>query len=171
MRHRPTFSAELTYVWGETWNDAEDLSDINGGRVQIHINFFGNKNRNSNYVSFWTHVIRWSNSNSLRIQESIARLAFPSLLCTTKFHFCVHARTPTDPVLSQMNPDRLATVHNGMTSRLTTVEAKFTCLHLTFIIGMGSVKYERRRGWKVVVQKPTSNNTYFPHGVESCLAS
>jgi len=51
-----------------------------------------------------------------------------------------------DPILSQMNPDRLATVHNGMTSRVTAVEAKFTCLHLTLITGMGSVSYERQSG-------------------------
>jgi len=51
-----------------------------------------------------------------------------------------------DPILSQMNPDRLATVHNGMTSRLTAVEAKFTCLHLTLIIGMSTVNYNRQSG-------------------------
>jgi len=48
-----------------------------------------------------------------------------------------------DPILRQMNPDRLTTVQNGMTSRLTAVEAKFTCLLLTLIIAMGSVNYER----------------------------
>jgi hypothetical protein len=49
-----------------------------------------------------------------------------------------------DPILRQLNPNRLVTVHNGMTSRLTAVETKFTCLHLTLIIGMGSVNYGRR---------------------------
>jgi hypothetical protein len=44
-----------------------------------------------------------------------------------------------DPIPSQMNPDRLVTVHNGMASRLTAVEAKFTRLHLTPITGIGSV--------------------------------
>jgi len=48
----------LTYVWGETRNVAEDLSDINGSSVQTdNINFFGNKNKNSNYDYFSTHVI------------------------------------------------------------------------------------------------------------------
>jgi hypothetical protein len=106
--------------------------------------------------SFEAILINWKSRSQSHSE------AFPSLLCTAKYHFCVHARPPMDPILSQLNPDRLATVHNGMTSRLTAVEAKFTCLHLTLIIGMGSVNYENQSGSEVVVQN-------LPQIIRTCL--